>query len=122
MSNRRREGTGGHLAGDWQRLTQDVKKEQIPEEKGKGCCAACVIYAGMSGSVNGGEVEQLEVLREYRDNVLMQDEIGRRFVDWYYNGGGEKMAEFVRGRGKFLVPIIKKGLDFIVEDYKRRRT
>ncbi len=86
------------------------------------CCVAVVVYGAMVGAAYSGEdVEQVRVLREYRDEVLMQDEVGRGFVKWYYNGGGEKMAEFVKGKGKFLIPIIRKGLDFIVEDYKRRK-
>ena len=77
--------------------------------KVEGCFVASVVY----GDENALEVS---VLREYRDNVLMKDELGRKFVDWYYSGGGERMAEFVRGKGGFLIPIIRAGLVFIVED------
>lgn len=96
---------------------------QGPSKK-DGCFVAGVIYAGMAGSAyGGGDVEQVNVLREYRDDVLMQDALGKKFVDWYYHGGGEKMTEFVGGKRRFLIPIIRRGLDFIVEDYKiRKRT
>lgn len=80
----------------------------------EGCFIASVVY--------GNEYAyEVNVLREYRDNVLMQDELGKKFVEWYYNGGGEKMAEFIRGKEKLLIPIIRKGLDFVVEDYKIRK-
>jgi len=86
-----------------------LKAEPISQ----GCFVACAVYGG-------GDVEQVNVLREYRDKVLMQDEVGRRFVQWYYNGGGERMADFIRNRARFLIPIIRKELDYIVEDYKFR--
>jgi len=89
------------------------KAQQIREGK-EDCFVASVVY----GEANAREVN---VLREYRDKVLMQDEVGRRFVQWYYGGGGERIAEFVKGKGRFLISIIRKGLDFVVEDYKQRR-
>lgn len=107
----------GYALGDYpsvkRRFDNDSSsRKQGPPKKEK-CFIASVVYGG-------SDVEQVRVLREYRDNVLMQDDFGRKFVDWYYNGGGERMAEFVRGKGKFLIPVIRKGLDFIVEDYTRR--
>lgn len=89
---------------------EDLKAEPTSQ----GCFVACAVYGG-------GDVEQVRVLREYRDNVLMQDDFGRKFVQWYYNGGGGRMAESIEKRARFLIPIIRKGLDFIVEDYKQRR-
>lgn len=128
MSNRRREGTGGHLAGgepfgehlrhvgESRRTESQKSAENIDEKKGERCFVASAVYGG-------GDVEQVRILREYRDNVLMQDEIGRRFVEWYYNGGGDKIASFIEKKARFLMPIIRKGLDVIVEDYEiRKRT
>ncbi len=86
---------------------------QGPSKKGD-CFVASVVYGNK-------DAYEVNVLRKYRDNVLMQDELGKKFVEWYYSGGGERMSEFVRGKGRFLIPIIRKGLDFIVEEYKMKR-
>jgi len=84
------------------------------EPVGQGCFVASAVY----GDSNAHEVS---VLREYRDNVLMNSTFGRRFVEWYYNGGGERIAGLVKGKGRFMIPLIRKGLDFIVDSYQSNR-
>ena len=109
------EDNEGRKAIEEYRIRQKISQREAQKsaenvQKNERCFVASVVYGGR-------DVEQVKILREYRDNVLMQDELGKKFVDWYYAGGGERMAEFVRGRGRFLIPIIRKGLDFIVRDY-----
>ena len=105
-----------------QRINEDLSKlkgdvlqnEASNKKKDEDCFVASVIY----GNSNAREVD---VLRKYRDNVLMKDGLGRKFVEWYYDGRGERMAEFIENKAKFLIPIVRKGLDFIVEDYEIRK-
>jgi hypothetical protein len=33
-------------------------------------------------------------------------------------GAGEKTAEFIKNDAPFLIPVIRKGLDYVVEKYK----
>jgi len=73
---------------------------------GKTCFIATVVY----DDINAPEVQ---VLRNYRGNVLMENNLGRKLVDFYYSGIGEKVATCIRQR-PFLIPLIKKGLDYIV--------
>ena len=101
-----------HHSGHWGESKQSRKNSESIRQK-KDSCLAHIVY-------NGSDVFEVNVLRRYRDKVLMQDELGRRFVEWYYDGAGEKIAEFVKDRGKFLIPVIKKGLDYIVKDYLER--
>ena len=117
----------GYALVDYRSVKRDFDNnsgsyKQGPPKK-EGCFVAGVIYAGMASSAAycEEEVEQVRVLREYRDNVLMQSESGREFVKWYYGGAGKRIANFIEEKGRFLIPIIRKGLDFIVEDYKQRR-
>ena len=96
-----------------------ARKEAREREKAKKDECICFIASVVYGDSN---IREINTLREYRDNVLMQDELGKKFVEWYYGGGGERMAEFIEKKARFLIPVIRKGLDFIVEDYKQRRT
>lgn len=89
---------------------KDLKAEPTAQD----CFVASAVYGGI-------DFKQVKVLREYRDNVLMQDEIGRKFVGWYYAGGGERIASFIDKRARFLIPVIRKGLDIFVADYLLRK-
>ncbi len=102
---RRRDGVRQKEASD--------KKKYEDKEKLEDCFIASVVYGNR-------DVYEVNVLREYRDNVLMQSQEGRKFVELYCGGLGEILAGFFRNKGKFLIPIIRKGLDFAVEDYKQR--
>jgi len=86
-------------------------KSDKSDKNSNDCFIASVVY----GDENALEVD---VLREYRDKVLMQDEMGRKFVEFYYSGAGEKTAKFIKEKARFLIPIIRRGLDFIVEGYQ----
>jgi len=73
---------------------------------GTGCFIATAVY-GTPGA------EQIDVLREFRDVVLMESEAGSRFVTWYYRTS-PAIAEFLAGSellrtftGEFLVnPVV----------------
>ena len=101
---------------------RDYKAQQNGKSKER-CFVAGVIYVGMASSSAycGEEVEQVRVLREYRDNVLMKSYFGRKIVGVYYGIGSERIASFIEKKARFLIPIIRKGLDFIVEDYEIRK-
>jgi len=63
---------------------------------------------------------QVNVLREYRDNVLSNHPLGRMFIKFYYSGAGERTANFIKKSAPSTIPIIRKGLDHIVEKYNSR--
>jgi hypothetical protein len=71
------------------------------------CFVATVVY----GDINA---QELDLLRHYRDNVLMNTFLGRAFVDLYYGNAGERIAEFVKTHARFTIPAIKRGLDGLI--------
>ena len=73
------------------------------------CFVATVVY----GDPNAPQVNSL---RRYRDEVLMKNPLGRTFVDFYYSGAGESVANFIGTKVRFTIPLIKRGLDRIVEN------
>tara|TARA_Y100000310_G_C20130191_1_gene555514 strand:+ start:76 stop:486 length:411 start_codon:yes stop_codon:yes gene_type:complete len=72
------------------------------------CFVATVVY----GDANSPEVE---TLRDFRDTVLLENPLGRRFVDMYYGGFGERMAGLARDKFPSSIPLIRRGLDYIAE-------
>ncbi len=81
------------------------------EDKSSSCFIATAVY----GDINAPEVQ---VLRRFRDNVLMETGLGRKIVDLYYSGFGERSANFIREYTSFMIPSIRKGLDYIVQKYQ----
>lgn len=77
---------------------------------------ACFIATVVYGSVHAPEVQ---VLRDFRDHVLMESGLGRKVVDLYYSGFGERTAEFIRDHASFMIPTIRKGLDQLVNYYQK---
>ncbi|MBI2045589.1 hypothetical protein HYT23_06025 [Candidatus Pacearchaeota archaeon] len=73
----------------------------------------CFIATTVYGDPNA---PQVEALRNYRDNVLMKNFILSKLVDFYYSGAGESIANFISTRARFTIPLIKRGLDKIVEN------
>jgi len=69
----------------------------------------------VASAVYGESSMEVGVLREFRDEVLMNNRLGRKMVDLYYSGLGEKVADFVEERVPFVIPVIKRGLDCIVK-------
>ena len=79
------------------------------------CFVATAVYGNP-------EALQVQILREFRDEVLMQHQFGRRFVDFYYSGAGERTANFIRERLPSSIPVIRGGLDLLVEKYSARKS
>jgi hypothetical protein len=78
----------------------------------------CFIATAVYGDKDAPEVE---TLRQYRDNVLMQSTPGRAIVDFYYSGAGKKAADFIKENMPGAIPTIRKGLDLLVENYSRQK-
>ena len=77
------------------------------------CFVATVVY----GDINA---PQVEALRGFRDNVLMQSELGKTFVNFYYSGAGEKTANLIKKHLPSTIPSIRKGLDALIERYSTK--
>jgi hypothetical protein len=78
----------------------------------------CFVATAVYGDRNA---PQVEILREFRNNVLMQSAVGRAFVDFYYSGAGKRTADFVREQLPSTIPAIRRGLDVLVERYSSQR-
>ena len=83
-------------------------------EEPAGCFVATVVYGNP-------EAPQVQVLREFRDTVLMEHPIGRRFVDFYYSGAGQRTADFITEYVPSTIPIIRRGLDTLAEKHSQRK-
>ena len=79
------------------------------------CFVATIVY----GDENAPEVE---TLRDFRDDVLLESAAGRAFVDFYYSGAGRKAALILKQHIPSAIPLVRKGLDYIVHKYDCRRT
>ena len=93
--------------------------DEITKMKGKveepaGCFVATAVYGNP-------EAPQVEALRQFRDDVLMQNPVGRAFVNFYYSGAREMTANFIRQHTPSAIPPIRKGLDLLVETYSARK-
>ena len=72
----------------------------------------CFVATAVYEDVNA---QPLDVLRHYRNNVLMQTPVGRAFVDFYYSGVGEVVANFINTKVRFAIPTIRTGLDRLID-------
>ncbi len=91
-------------------LSQIEKIEEGEKINERDCFIATAVY-GSSDSL------QVRTLREFRDNVLMRNPAGRPLVDFYYSGAGKRTADFIREHLSPAIPIIRRGLDVLVERY-----
>ena len=106
-------------------LTQDKLEEGLIKLKNSSYCLFdsienvlpddCFVATAVYGNAHA---PQVEALREFRDNVLMQNKMGRAFVNFYYSGAGEKTANFIKEHLPSAIPPIRKGLDTLVEKYR----
>jgi len=78
----------------------------------------CFVATAVYGDSNA---PQVQTLREFRDRVLMESDIGRLLVDFYYSGAGRKTADFIKNHLPSTIPAIRRGLDFLVEKYSAQR-
>ena len=60
-----------------------------PSEEGAGCFIATAAYGTSSA-------EEIDVLRAFRDQVLLESALGSQFVAWYYQAS-PPLAEFISG-------------------------
>jgi len=95
-------------------LEEYIPIDKIGEIENNDCFVATAVYGNRNAP-------QVETLREFRNNVLMQNTAGRAFVDFYYSGAGKRTAEFIREYLPSTIPAIRKGLDALVERYSAQK-
>lgn len=82
-------------------LTSDVEtgagKMRIESKSGASCFVATVVFGNEDHYV-------VQYLRCYRDNILADYMLGRRFIAWYYNNG-PKIAKYVTNKHVLKVVI-----------------
>ena len=76
--------------------------------------SSCFVATTVYGDINA---PQVEALRGFRDDVLIQSKVGRAFVNFYYSGVGEKTANLIKEHLSSAIPSIRKGLDTLIEKY-----
>lgn len=93
-------------------ITNIILSENRP--KIEDCFIATAVYGGPNAP-------QVQTLKEFRDDVLMQSSLGRALVSFYYSGAGEKAADFIKNHLPQAIPAIRRGLDSLVEKYSSAR-
>ena len=86
----------------------DSDSSSNEDSNGKFCFVATAVY----GDINA---PQLDKLRSIRDNILVKDSFGKELVSFYYSGAGKETAEFIQEKIPFTIPLIRKGLDYVIE-------
>lgn len=81
-------------------------------------CVDCFVATAVYGD---RLAPQVNILRDFRENVLMKNEFGRAFVNFYYSGAGKKAADSIKNLTPGIIPWMRKGLDFLVEKYSAHR-
>lgn len=92
-----------------------------PDYRCRNCGARasdCFVAATVYGDENASQVQ---TLREFRDNVLSKSDLGKAFINFYYSGAGKKTADFIKKHLPSSIPVIRKGLDTLVERYSAMR-
>jgi len=82
---------------------------------GGGGSSWCFVATAVYGNIDAREVD---ILRNFRDNVMQKYAFGRKFIEFYYSGAGERTANLIKTKMPYAVPIIKKALDFVVRKYE----
>ena len=98
----------------YERQLERKRKKREAEYARDDCFVATAVYKDRNAP-------QVEALREFRDNVLMQDPVGKLFVDFYYGGAGKRAASFIREHLASAIPAIRKGLDVLVGRYSAQK-
>ena len=80
----------------------------------KDCFIATTVYGDP-------DAHEVNVLRRFRDEVLMESPGGRAFVAVYYGGLGQRTAEFVRNHVPRAIPVIRSALDHLVAAYDAKK-
>lgn len=84
--------------------------DSISRVRESDCFIATTVYGDR-------DAPQVRMLRDFRDNVLMESPAGRAFVDFYYNGAGRRSADFINEHLPLVIPVLRKGLNALVEMY-----
>ena len=102
------------------RLTEDEEKafRALDQIESEGAVEDCFVATAVYGDKNA---PQVQTLRQFKDEILMQNEMGRAFVSFYYSGAGKKTANFVREHLPSTLPLIRKGLDCLVDRYSAQK-
>src|SRR3989338_7857647 len=96
--------SGKKVAHAFHTAREDARKSgEIPSKEG--CFIATAVY-------NTPDAPQIEILRKFRDKVLLESNIGRFFVQLYYRLG-PPIASFVK-RYSILRAMTKRVLTLIV--------
>ena len=95
----------------------NVHRSSPMYEKVEDESSLCFIATAVYGDVNAPEVK---VLRDFRDSVLMESSLGRKAVDLYYSGLGQRSANFIRDHASFIIPAVRRGLDRLVEYHQAK--
>ncbi|MFA5986554.1 MAG: NAD(+) synthase [Parcubacteria group bacterium] len=111
-----REGCAeGRSFSDYEKIDPPVFRDDQPsdmpvkESRGyKFCAVATVIYEGNE------DHPMVERLRQFRDNRLMMYPRGRKFIDFYYNGFGFRLALIMWRYFPQVLPIVRKLFDRII--------
>lgn len=78
------------------------------DSQSKDCFIATTVYCNP-------DAPQVEALRQFRDNCLSKASWGRALVAVYYSGAGKSTADFIKNHLSSAIPVIRRGLDFLVE-------
>lgn len=93
-------------------LIQKVLEDRI--EPDDPCFIATAVYGDP-------HAPQVETLRKIKDEVLMQNPLGKAGVRLYYSGAGKKTARFIQDHVPSSIPVIRKGLDAVVNAYNQKK-
>ena len=108
------EDTRDEKIGSYNLLSGEYKDGEKGILDGDPCFVATAVYGD-------NNAPQVQILREFRDKVLMESNIGRSFVNFYYSGAGRKTANFIKNQLPSTIPAIRRGLDLLVERYSAQR-
>jgi len=97
------------ITGWGSKYVQFDKIEEIDTQ----CFVATAVYGNP-------EAPQVNALRAFRDDVLNQNPLGRLLTYFYYSGAGRRTAKFISQNVPSSIPVIKSGLDLLVEQYSKR--
>src|SRR3989338_9482327 len=90
--------------------TARIANERRKRIEDQDCFVATAVYGDR-------EAPEVQALRRFRDEVLMDSPFGRACVDFYYGGFGKGAADFIRTWVPSSIPFIRKGLDYIARRY-----
>ena len=91
-------------------IKEDIEGSRV--SNGDGCFVATVVYGDP-------QTPEVRALRRFRDETLQQSPVGRAFVDFYYSGVGQLVADFIKTQLPSSIPIIRRGLDVIAKRYQK---